>query len=324
MNTFAKRNKINKFLMLFKLCSLWIISLIILMFTFLWLTISLIDNFLFFILAESTLVFTLISLFIKNFTAITKIINLINSVPEYYIELNNSFLNIHSLDGFFTIELKDITKLNYSYDRCLIASELLQQYGNKYKLNTNSIKLKSMYTLFDLSREYVPIIAKTKPTTHGILFITTQSHFFILPEISNVLNDFETLKTLCPNISYNTNTNNYIHKIYDKITECKDFKDLNNTEQKVVNIINMFEHNLEFSTELSIQFLAELQATNYLQCLYEFNENLKTTTNKSSELQEDIVVQLLNKLEILNEEDPFYENYLIPYIKEHNLDTPTQ
>lgn len=191
MTQLFKRNKINTA----KTVLLYIsIALIVVVFAFV--TIA-IDGELITFATICVAVFLIICLpsFIKNIKNLCKISKLLNSKPEHYIEVFENSIRVHALDKDYDISFQDVIKLNYSFDRFLIGANFLQLYStNEYRLNVNSKKENSTYSAFDLSQEFVPCLKNNKKTKHGILLITTQEYFFVLPEIADVEKDLDTLK----------------------------------------------------------------------------------------------------------------------------------
>ncbi|MBQ8430975.1 MAG: hypothetical protein IJX26_03445, partial [Clostridia bacterium] len=262
--------------------------------------------------------------FIKNLKELNRILKLLNSKPEYYLEIYGDNIKVNALDKEYTINFKYIERLNYSYDRPLISANFLLMYGNhKYKLNVNSKKLKSTYTMFDLSNEFVQGLKTNKKTKHGILLITTNDYFFALPEIENVEECFKELKELInynPTIKENEKDEyqEFSGKIYLNIMESKKKEKLDYNEEKFISLTNMIEGSFEFDLEKNIQYLEELGATNYVNLLKEAKTDIDNSRINNKIINgEDFAVQLFNKIKILDEKEPFYKTYLIPFAKEY-------
>lgn len=321
MKKLAKRNKINVFGQSLLYTTLCLVSLIVL---WLFSLIFLSDEIIISAILGSVMVIIMVPIFIKNLVEFVKILKLINSMPEYYLEINNGYIEVNALDKKYLINFKDIKKLNYSYDKPLIASNLLTMYGNhKYKLNTNSEIQMSNYTMFDLSSEFVQGLKTDKKTKHGLLLITTKEHFFVLPEIENVEECFNLLKQLVnytPIVKESESKENaeFVEKIYSSIVESNKDKELEYNEKKFIALTNMLEMIYDFELEENIKYLEELNATNYVTLL----NNIKSDINKvrltpNPLTPEDIAVEIFNRVKILNEIEPFYKLYLIPFAKEN-------
>ncbi len=317
MNKLAKRNKINVFGTTLLYISLYFLALVVALIIFLtigivWGTIGVI------------LLLITIPYFVKNTRELHKILKLLDSKSQYYLEIFGDNIKINALDREYTINFSDIQRLNYSYDRPLISANFLLMYGNhKYKLNTNSEKSKSTYTMFDLSKEFVQCLKNNKKTKHGILLITTNDHFFALPEIENVEECFKELKQLInyiPSVKENEKNEyqEFLGRIYLNIMESKKKEKLDYNEEKFISLVNMIEGAFEFDLEKNIQYLEELGATNYVTLLKRTKIDIDNSKiNNKIVNAEDIVVQLFNKIRILDETDPFYKIYLIPFAKEN-------
>lgn len=259
--------------------------------------------------------------FIKNTKNLCKISKLLNSKPEHYIEVFENSIRVHALDKDYDISFQDVNKLNYSFDRFLIGANFLQLYSsNEYRLNVNSKKENSTYSAFDLSREFVPCLKNNKKTKHGILLITTQEYFFVLPEIADVEKDLDTFKKL---ISYMPKDNekskevDFIIKIYQNIYSTKKENQFNYNEYKFLSLTNMME-SCDFDMDKNIIYLEELGATNYANILKNAIIEIKNHEPSQGKVDgADKAIQLLNKIKILDEKEPFYKTYLIPFAKEH-------
>lgn len=270
------------------------------------------------------IVIVTIPLLVKNLKELKRILKLLNSKPEYYLEIFDDNIKIYALDGEFTIKFGDIERLNFSYDRPLMFANFLLMYGNyKYKLNTNSEKSKSNYVMFDLSNEYVKCKNNDKKTKHGILLITTKDYFFALPEIENVEDCFQELKELV-NYSHEIKESekdeyqDFVGKVYSNIMESKKKEKLDYNEEKFIALANMIEHILDFDLEKNIHYLEELGATNYVNLFKDAKADIdKIELNHEFINTEDFAVQLFNKIRILDEEEPFYKTYLVPFVKEN-------
>ena len=324
MKNLAKRNKINVFgltsLYLF-ICLISLIALIVLdMFIFSIFSNEIITGL---IINSFVLIFS-IPLFVKNAKELYKILKLLSRKPEYYLEVLGDSIKVNALDGQYTINFKDIQRLNYSYDRALIRANFLLMYGNhKYKLNTNSEKSKSTYIMFDLSKEFVQLLKNRKKTKHGILLITTNDYFFALPEIENVEECFKELKKLInynPTIKENEKNNykDFLAVLYNNIMRSNKEENLEYNEKKFLSLVNMIEGSSYFYIELNIKYLEELGAINYVNLLKEAKDEIDNLRINNEIINgEDFAVQLLNKIRLLDEEEPFYKTYLVPFAKEN-------
>lgn len=108
-----------------------------------------------------------------------------------------------------------------------------------------------------------------------------------------------------------------IGKIYSNIVESKKKEKLDYNEEKFIALTNMIEGAFEFDLERNIQYLEELSATNYVNLLKNTKIDIDNSKlNNKIVNAEDIVVQFFNKIRILDEEEPFYKTYLIPFAKE--------
>lgn len=321
MNKLAKRNKINVIGTSLLYCFLFLITILLSSILFM---IVFNQEIVIGFIGWAILLIVCIPYFIKNVKELYKILKLLNSKPQYYLEIYGDNIKVNALDKEYTINFRDIERLNYSYDRPLIFANFLLMYGNhKYKLNTNSEKSKSTYMMFDLSKEYIKGVKDTKKTKHGILLITTTDYFFVLPEIENVKDCFNKLKEL---INYTStqkeNEKNeyqdFLGKIYLNIMESNKSEKLDYNEEKFVALANMIEGVPEFDIEKNIQYLEELGAFYYANLLKNEKadlDNLKAD-NKIVNV-EDFIVQLLNKIRLLDEQEPFYKTYLVPFAEEH-------
>lgn len=319
MKKLAKRNKINVMgitLLFFALC---IVSLLVALALF---SIMFSDQIILGLILDGIFLIICIPLCVKKAKELNKILKLLNSKSEYYLEIYGDNIKVNALDGEYTINFKDIERLNYSYDRPLICANLLFMYGNhKYKLNTNSEKSKSSYVLFDLSSEYIQALKNGKKTKHGLLLITTKDYFFVLPEIENVEECFMELKTLInyiPTTKENEKkeSQDYIEKLYENImARNKNYEKTGYNEKKFIELVNMLIGISSFDIEKNIQYLEELGATNYSNLL----KNIKLEfENKNSDINaEDFAVELFNRVRLLDEQEPFYTNYLIHFAKEN-------
>lgn len=320
MNKLAKRNKINVMGTSLLYISLYFISLIVLLILFL-IAFKIIIGL---IVVGIFLIATIPSL-VKNTKELHKILKLLNSKPEYYLEVYGDNIKVNALDREYTINFGDIKRLNYSYDRPLISANFLLMYGNqKYKLNTNSEKSKSNYIMFDLSNEFVRGLKNNKKTKHGILLITTNDYFFTLPEIENVEECFKELKELInysPIIKENEKDDykDFLANLYNNIMSSNKEENIEYNEKKFLSLVNMIEClDVGFDLEKNIQYLEELGATNYVNLLKEAKVAIDNSTINNKIINgEDLIVQLFNKIRILDEEEPFYKTYLIPFAKEN-------
>lgn len=326
MNKLAKRNKINSLGIVLLYIFLNIIALIGI--TILWFVFTSHDAIITQICIGLIILIILVFLIInvgKNVKELHKILRLLKSKPEYYLEINGDNIKVNALDKEYTIKFSDIERLNYSFDRPLISANFLQMYGNdKYKLNTNSEKEKSNYTMFDLSHEFVPTLKNNKKTKHGILLITTKDYFFMLPEIENVEECFRKLKELInyvPSIKENEKdeNQNFLANLYNNIMSSKKEENLEYNERKFLSLINMIEgFDVGFNIEENIQYLEELGAVHYAILLKETKMEIDNAKVNNKIINgEDFAVQLFNKIKILDEKEPFYKTYLIPFAKEH-------
>ena len=152
MNKLAKRNKINVMgtsLLYISLCFITLVASLILF------LIMFNQEIILGLIVVGILLIATIPFLVKNAKELHKILKLLNSKPEYYLEVYGDNIKVNALDREYTINFTDIERLNYSYDRPLISANFLLMYGNhKYKLNTNSEKSKSTYIMFDLSKEF--------------------------------------------------------------------------------------------------------------------------------------------------------------------------
>lgn len=319
MNKLAKRNKINVMGTSLLYISLCFISLIVSLILFL---IIFNQEIIIGLIVVGILLIATIPFLVKNAKELHKISKLLNSKPEYYLEVYGDNIKVNALDREYTINFRDIKRLNYSYDRPLISANFLLMYGNhKYKLNTNSEKSKSNYIMFDLSNEFVRCLKNNKKTKHGILLITTNDYFFTLPEIENVEECFKELKELInytPIIKENEKDDfkDFLANLYNNIMSSNKIE---YNEKKFLSLVNMIEClNDGFDLEKNIQYLEELGATNYVNLLKEAKVAIDNSTINNKIINgEDLAVQLFNKIRILDEEEPFYKTYLIPFAKEN-------
>ena len=321
MKNLAKRNKINVFglmsLYLF-ICLISLIALFVLdMFIFN-------DEIIIGLIVNGFVLIFAIPLFVKNAKELYKILKLLSKKPEYYLEVFGDNIKVNALDGQYTINFKDIQRLNYSYDRALISANFLLMYGNhKYKLNTNSEKSKSTYIMFDLSKEFVQGLKNRKKTKHGILLITTNDYFFALPEIENVEECFNELKELInytPSIKENEKDDyeDFLADLYNNIMRSNKEENLEYNEKKFLSLVNMIEGSSYFDIEVNMKYLEELGATNYVNLLKEAKDEIDNLRINNEIINgEDFAVQLLNKIRLLDEEEPFYKIYLVPFAKEN-------
>lgn len=327
MNKLAKRNKINAVGTV--LLYIFINAILLVGLFMLWLVFTIDDVIITMIwkgIILLIIVIFLIAYLVKNTKELHKILKLLKSKPEYYLEISGDKIKVNALDGEYTINFADIERLNYSYDRPLISANFLQMYGNwKYKLNTNSVKTKSNYTMFDLNNEFIQVLKNDKKTKHGILLITTQEYFFMLPEIENVEECFKELKELVnytPSIKENEKDDyeEFLADIYNNIMSLKKEENLEYNEKKFVSLVNMMEGIVHFDIEINMQYLEELGATSYANLLKEAKREIDNASINNEVINgEDFAVQLFNKIKILDEKEPFYKLYLIPFAKE-NLD----
>ena len=257
---------------------------------------------------------------IKNIISVSKIIKKVNSCPEYLLEVDNDTLRINLMNTVYDIKLDDITQINYSYDRTPIFSKLLSlETRTSYSLNTNTQKENSIYPLLNLDYDYVPL-TNLKKSKHGILFISTETQFFVLLEINNIDKCFYELKQLCSNLTKTPNTSNedYIKTIHYKISTTKDAKDFTPEEASFINIVNMMERK-PFSIDDSIKFLTENNIEKYLYIVLDYKQNMKNTPYSKPNKRQFLFNQFYRDLRSLNDEDPFYENYLIPFVQRNGL-----
>lgn len=321
MNKLAKRNKINVMgtsLLYISLCFITLVAssiLFLIMFN---------QEIILGLIVVGILLIATIPFLVKNAKELHKILKLFNSKPEYYLEVYGDNIKVNALDREYTINFTDIERLNYSYDRPLISADFLLMYGNhKYKLNTNSEKSKSTYTMFDLSKEFVQGLKNRKKTKHGILLITTNDYFFALPEIENVEECFNELKELInytPSIKENEKDDyeDFLADLYNNIMRSNKEENLEYNEKKFLSLVNMIEGSSYFDIEINIQYLEELGATNYVNLLKEAKIDIDNSRINNKIINgEDFAVQLFNKIRILDEEEPFYKTYLIPFAKEN-------
>lgn len=325
MNKLAKRNKINAVGTV--LLYIFINVILLVLFSMLRLVITIDYGIILKIWLGIMFLIILIFLLIylcKNSKELYKILKLLKSKPGYYLEINGDNIKVNALDGEYTIKFSDIERLNYSYDRPLISANFLQMYGNwKYKLNTNSIKSKSNYTMFDLKDEFIQVLKNDKKTKHGILLITTTDYFFMLPEVENVEECFRELKELInytPSIKENEKDDyeEFLADIYNNIMGSNKEENLEYNEKKFMSLVNMIEGAVYFDIEVNIQYLKELGATNYVNLLKEAKMEIDNARINNNIINgEDFAVQLFNKIKILDEKEPFYKTYLIPFAKEH-------
>jgi len=321
MNKLAKRNKINVIgqTFLYLLLSVFSLFAILLLFMLMFSEEPIIG----FIFAIIILIVT-IPLFAKSAKDLYKILKLLKSKPEYYLEIFGDNIKVNALDKEYTINFRDIERLNYSYDRPLICANFLLMYGNhKYKLNTNSEKSKSTYIMFDLSKEFVQGLKKRKKTKHGILLITTKDYFFALPEIENVEECFNELKELInytPSVKENEKDDyeDFLANLYNKIMSSNKEENLEYNEKKFLSLVNMMEGSSYFDIEINIQYLEELGATNYVAILKDAKTEIDNSRINNEIINgEDFAVQLLSKIKLLDETEPFYKLYLVPFAKEN-------
>lgn len=321
MNKLAKRNKINVMgttLLYISLCFITLIASLILF------LIMFNQEIIIGLIVVGILLIATIPFLVKNAKELHKILKLLNSKPEYYLEVYGDNIKVNALDREYTINFRDIERLNYSYDRPLISANFLLMYGNhKYKLNTNSEKSKSNYTMFDLSNEFVQGLKTNKKTKHGILLITTNNYFFALPEIENVEECFKELKELInytPIIKENEKDDyqDFLANLYNNIMSSNKEENLEYNEKKFLSLVNMIEGSSYFDIEINMQYLEELGATNYVNLLKEAKIDIDNSRINNKIINgEDFAVQLFNKIRILDEEEPFYKTYLIPFAKEN-------
>lgn len=317
MTQLFKRNKINtaKTVLLYIL-----IALIVVVFAFVMIAI---DGELTTVTTICVAVFLIICLssFIKNTKNLYKIAKLLNSKPEHYIEVSENSIRVHALDKDYDISFQDVLKLNYSFDRSLIGANFLQLYANNgYRLNVNSKKEDSTYSAFDLSQEFVPCLKNNKKTKHGILLITTQEYFFVLPEIADVEKDLDIFKKLInyiPKDNEKSKEVDFISKIYQNIYSSKKESQFNYNEYKFLSLTNMME-SCDFEMDKNIIYLEELGATNYANILKNAMIEIKNHEPSQEKFDgADKAIQLFNKIKILDEKEPFYKTYLIPFAKEY-------
>lgn len=176
--------------------------------------------------------------------------------------------------------------------------------------------------MFDLRNEYIKGVKNNKKKKHGILLITTKDYFFVLPEIKNVEECFTQLKNL---INYNptqkenekNDYKDFIDKMYSDIMKSKNKEDLGYYEERFISLVNMMEGLINI--EKDIQYLEELGAFNIVNLLKEKKEeNIDESKIDSKDFNvEDDMLELLNKIKLLDEQEPFYEKYLVPFAKEH-------
>ena len=321
MNKLAKRNKINVMgttLLYISLCFITLIASLILF------LIMFNQEIIIGLIVVGILLIATIPFLVKNAKELHKILKLLNSKPEYYLEVYGDNIKVNALDREYTINFRDIERLNYSYDRPLISANFLLMYGNhKYKLNTNYEKSKSNYTMFDLSNEFVQGLKTNKKTKHGILLITTNNYFFALPEIENVEECFKELKELInytPIIKENEKDDyqDFLANLYNNIMSSNKEENLEYNEKKFLSLVNMIEGSSYFDIEINMQYLEELGATNYVNLLKEAKIDIDNSRINNKIINgEDFAVQLFNKIRILDEEEPFYKTYLIPFAKEN-------
>lgn len=160
MNKLAKRNKINVWGTSLLYISLSFIALVAIL---LWVLILFNQEIIIGLIGVGILLIATIPFLVKNAKELHKILKLLNSKPEYYLEVYGDNIKVNALDREYTINFTDIERLNYSYDRPLISANFLLMYGiHRYKLNINSKKSKSTYTMFDLRNEFVQGLKSNK------------------------------------------------------------------------------------------------------------------------------------------------------------------
>ena len=66
-----------------------------------------------------------------------------------------------------------------------------------------------------------------------------------------------------------------------------------------------------------IKYLEELNAESYVNKIKETKADIDRSDLKNKAKQEEFEIQLANNMKALNEEEPFYEKYLLPFAREH-------
>ena len=96
-------------------------------------------------------------------------------------------------------------------------------------------------------------------------------------------------------------------------------ENLDYNERKFLSLVNMIESfDVGFDLEKNIQYLEELGASNYVNLLKDTKIDIDNSRKSNKIINaEDIAVQLYNKIRILDEEEPFYKTYLIPFAEDH-------
>lgn len=145
----------------------------------------------------------------------------------------------------------------------------------------------------------------------------------MLPEIENVEECFKELKELV-NYTPITKENekddyeDFLADLYNNIMRSNKEKNLEYNEKKFLSLVNMMEGIVHFDIEENIKYLEELGATSYVNLLKEAKKEIDNASINSEIINaEDYAVQLLNKIRLLEEKEPFYKIYLVPFAKEH-------
>ena len=111
---------------------------------------------------------------------------------------------------------------------------------------------------------------------------------------------------------------NFIGKIYSQIVESHKKGTLDYNEEKFVSLANMIEGAFDFDIEKNIQYLEELGAIHYSEILKKTKIEIENSKiNNRIVNPQDIAVELFNQIRILDEKEPFYKTYLIPFAKEN-------
>lgn len=263
--------------------------------------------------------------FIKNIIELKRAIKTINKTPEYYLEVFGDNIKIHALDGDYLIKFSDIQRLNYSYERMVCLSHYIIEYTHPFvtfKFNSNSKKKDSYYSDYTMEGDFYKSYLVKKKTKHGIIFITTKSHFFFLPEIKNVEECFNELKQITNYTSKYTEEakklDDFIDEMYFQISESTSSRnDLTYDEQKFLSLVDLVTGSYIPDINEVIKYLEELNAESYVNKIKETKADIDRSDLKNKAKQKEFEIQLANNMKTLNEEEPFYEKYLLPFAREH-------
>ena len=323
MKNLAERNKICVFgvVLLYALLCQCLCLLILLSLAFFG---GKIDNPFFLLIVLTLSELYVIPKFIRNAKTLTKASKIINKIPQYYLDIFGDNIKIHALDGDYLIKFSDIKRLNYSYDRPILFARFILPHSNDHYELIFSSKIKdSAYALYgNMKNEFRQSTYRKKKTKHGIIFITTKDYFFLLPEIKNVEECFNELKKITNYNSKETNELNnvdeFIDKLYFQISESSPSRnDLTYNEQKFLSLVDLICGSYIPDVDEVIKYLEELGAENYVNIVKETKAEIDRYNPNEKSKQNKFEIQLANSVKILNEEDPFYKAYLLPFAKKH-------